>query len=65
MPVCQFYTKHGVGQILFDRTLYFYCVLFRHWAARPVPPSIASRPKVLVYRNDTLTATLIPAPHPR
>jgi hypothetical protein len=30
VPIGQFYTKHGVGQILFYYTLYFDRFLFTH-----------------------------------
>ena len=30
VPICQFYTKHGVGQVLFYYTLYFYSFFLSH-----------------------------------
>ena len=51
VPVSQFYTKHGVGQILFDHSFNFYRFLLSHKQRQAItstgPGAHVPRPKLI------------------
>jgi hypothetical protein len=50
VPVSQFYTKHGVGQILFHRTFYFYRFLLSHQQPSLITSMRRASPKKCILR---------------